>query len=190
MVFGSAKNPDSGFFGNQPSLDDAMKELTNRFRTFCSVRGIEPLSLINTLFELALLGVPSRPRCSQCWLSSGMLHDDSTGWPALRLKAYNGRVFLLYVRTALHACKKQSAGLQATEMQEITLAALAADSLCLFFSLTEQADRYLSEEESQSIHKAGMVFLRCYTSLAKLAASMGVRRWHLLPKMHATCLKM
>ena len=124
-------------------------------------------------------------RCSQCWLTSGMLHDDATGWPALRLKAYNGRIFLLYVRTALQACSKRP---EQGGNQEIALACIAAQALSLFFSLSERAGRYLNASQSQEIHSAGLTFLRCYTSLARMAAVAGVRRWHLLPKMHATCL--
>ena len=123
-------------------------------------------------------------RCSQCWLTSGMLHDDSTGWPALRLKAYNGRIFLLYVRTALQACSKCP---EQQGNQELALACLAAQALCLFFSLSERAGRYLNAVQSRELHSAGTTFLRCYTALARMAALAGVRRWHLLPKMHASC---
>ena len=66
------------------------------------------------------------------------------------------------------------------------MACLAAKALCLFFSLTEQAGRYLKPEQSQEIHRAGTLFLKSYTALAKIAIAAAVPRWHLLPKMHAT----
>ncbi|CAE7221918.1 unnamed protein product [Symbiodinium sp. CCMP2592] len=154
------------FFGNynaEDHLRESMKECTRRFKDFCKLHSFE---------------------CSQCWLTTGMLHDNQTGWPSLKLKAYNARIFLMFVRAALQAAKsaREAQGLE--EDAELSYAVMAAKALCSWFALVERAGRYLTPEQAAEQETAGLVFLRCYTFLARLAASQSIRRWHVITKFH------
>ena len=124
-------------------------------------------------------------RCSQCWLTSGMLHDNQTGWPSLRLKAYNARIFLMFLKAALQAAKSARETQGLPEDAELSYAAVAAKALCSWFALVERTGRYLTPEQAADQESAGLLFLRCYAALAWIATSPGIRRWRVITKAHA-----
>ena len=115
-----------------------------------------------------------------------MLHDNQTGWPSLKLKAYNARIFLMFVKAALQAAKsaREAQGLE--EDAELSYAVMAAKALCSWFALVERTGRYLTPEQASDQETAGLVFLRCYAFLALFAASHGIRRWHVITKLHVS----
>ena len=137
-----------------------MNEASVRFRRWASSNGIEH----------------STPH-----FTNGLLVFDP--YPAFTLKAYSGRIFLIFADLCLHA----AAG-QMPQDSELQIAAYAARCLCAWFDATERAGRYLSVEQAGEIETAGLSFLRAYQSLAVLALRSATPRWKLVPKHHAAWL--
>ena len=105
-----------------------------------------------------------------------MNSDD--GFPSLTCKAYNGRLFLVFLTTCLSALRERSDDL------EVRLALTACRSFCVFFDRIERCGRYLSPNEGREIKGAIRTFLTAYESLARLNVAKGIQRFKLIPKMH------
>ena len=116
-----------------------------------------------------------------------MLHEGSVGYPSLRLKAYNDRVFVLFLKAALETARDDHKA-KGLECWELAMASAAAAAVCAWFSWTERCSRYLKEEDAAKIEEYGCMYLRCYAELARHAAMMNIRRWRMTPKMHASCM--
>ena len=110
--------------------------------------------------------------------TSGMLTWDP--YPSFNLKAHNGRVVLIFLMVCLRSALEQH-----PDHEELSLAAVAAQSLCAYYDRVERAGRYLSRAEADEICRAGQTFLAIYESLARRAASGAVPRWKIVPKHHA-----
>lgn len=105
------------------------------------------------------------------------MHCDD-GFPALTCKAYNGRLFLVYLTTCLSSLS------QSTNDVEVRLALAACRGLCVFFDRIERAGRYLTREQSLEIYSATRMFVLSYDRLARLCVSRGAQRFKLIPKIH------
>ena len=120
---------------------------------------------------------------SQGPLTGGLLQEDP--YPSLNLKAWNGRVFLIF----LDLCIALLAKSVALDDSEPHLASLACSSLCTWFDRTERVGRYLTSAQAGEIAGAGRATLEAYETLAHHAQSMNVVRWKTVPKMHVIRLE-
>ena len=110
-----------------------------------------------------------------------MLHTADT-YPCLTVKAWNGRLLLVWLDVCLPAMMTRAGAEASVELRN---AALAARALTAFYDRIERSPRYLSEEQAQSIWKYGYAFLAAYQRLAKATFLDGERRWRYIPKLHA-----
>ena len=116
-----------------------------------------------------------------------MLRDrtaDSGSHACLTLKAWNTRVFLVFLDHVFQEYLASHPHESANDV-ELLLAASATKSLTLWFFEQEAADRrFLSLAEAQSIAGHGMRYLGFVEALARFATANGILRWKLLPKHH------
>ena len=148
------------FFFGGGSLDDRLLELTQRFKMWASANRISH---------------------SQGTLTRNMIYHAKEGreYPMLTLKAYNGRVMLVFLTRCLQLLYHDySADF------ELGLAWACCQRLCAFFDLLERRPRYLSEEDALQLNAHGQRYTQLYFRLAKLAISQNVLRWKLVPKNH------
>ena len=147
------------FFGHG-SFDERLLELTQRFKTW---------ALANAISH------------SQGTLTRGMIYHSKEGseYPMLTLKAYNGRVMLVFLTRCLQILYRDHSG-----DPEVGLAWTACQRLCAFFDLMERTPRYLSHEDAQELHAHGQRFVELYFRLAKLGVQQNILRYKLVPKFH------
>ena len=105
-----------------------------------------------------------------------VLMDD--GYPSLTAKAFNGRLFVVFLTTCLEALAARNPDL------EIRLALTACKAMCMLFDRMERAPRYLNARQAAEIYKAGLMFMAAYDKLARLNSVRRVQRFKLLPKLH------
>ena len=109
---------------------------------------------------------------------SGLFTRDP--FPLLALKAFNGRIFVMFLERCLEILKRGD------ETREVFAAHAACVAICCWFDHVERAPRYLSDEQVTGITKAGTTFLRAIELLARIGVAEQKARWKLLPKAHAT----
>jgi hypothetical protein len=123
-----------------------------------------------------------------------MLVLDSGVYPTLTLKAWAGRVFVVFLSVCLSELEQQTRGMVDAAAQpeiraqrlEVELANSALQCICLFFAKSEEAPRLLSESQSGQIATSAQEFLRVYEALARLARGpLNRGRWKIIPKCHA-----
>lgn len=123
-----------------------------------------------------------QPRHSQGYLTVGMLHADN--FPCLTVKAWNGRLLLIFLDRCLEA---KLASLRTSGAQpdvEILNASVATRALCKWFDLVERSGRFLEQSAADDIFRTGMLFLAVYERLALHSCAAGGRRWKYLAKLH------
>ena len=145
----------TGFFGDAAG---ALLECSNRFRRWASANQIPH---------------------SQPHFTMGMISHDP--YPSLNLKAFNGRVFLIFLELCLTTALSDH-----PNNEELQLAARCATCLAVWFDRTERCGRYLTEEEASLICSAGLRFVGCYEAAARFAIRAQVARFKVVPKLHAS----
>ena len=118
-------------------------------------------------------------------MPAGLLTYEGGVYPCLNLKAYNGRLFLMFFQVVLSACLA-AIGPQLTDSMknELEIASATITALTAFFHRMESAGRYLSEQEASAIMEAITTFLQLYGLLALHAMRHSVARWTATPKFH------
>ena len=149
----------SGFFG-EPPLEQQLRRLTARFKTWASVHGLEH---------------------SQGYITPGVLHAE--GYPSLTLKAHNGRLMVVFLSVSLdaHLAKVRAGGEPGAELLN---ACVAARAMCGWFDKCERGGRFLNDEEANGIFRDGMAFVAAYERLALASLRAGGERWKVHHKMH------
>lgn len=114
-----------------------------------------------------------------------MLHAE--GFPCLTIKAYNGRLFVIFMDICLsaHIDKIKQSGQHPST--EVLNASVAIRSLCSWFDKVERCGRYLDPHDADEIMKVGMAFLMAYQRLAWMSVIEKIGRWKYLPKLHVFC---
>ena len=140
-------------------LEEQLSCLTTRMRTWASNNQIEH---------------------SQVYITAGMLRQDKRGYPELLGKAYNSRVLLAF----LAMCMRALAG-QGENDLEVCLAGRVAELMAAWHHFLEMAPRYMSLEEANRLDDTSLRFVQEYKRLAVWAYLGDVRRWKLIPKLHA-----
>ena len=146
------------FFG-QGSLQTQLIEATQRFKRWAS-----SCSLAH----------------SQGFILPGHLYHGKQGreYPALTLKAYNGRVFLPFLCLCLSTLYAGNSDL------EVGLAYVCCQRLSAWFDLLERCPRYLEAWQATKLRDHARKFVFFYLKLAKLALHKGVLRYAVTPKFH------
>ena len=101
-------------------------------------------------------------------------------YPSLNLKAWNGRIFLVFLELCISLLAQSSSG----DDREVHLASLACSCLSTWFDKTERAGRYLTASQAAEMAAAGRTFLDAYEKLAHCAKLMSLTRWKAVPKLH------
>ena len=110
-------------------------------------------------------------------MHSGLLNT-TDGYPTLCVKAYNGRILLIFIDRALHSLS------ETTQNGEICNACVSARTLCAWFDLVERSPRFLDRPTRIELHRLGMKFVMTLDRLARLALLNDISRWRLQPKVH------
>ena len=121
-------------------------------------------------------------RHSQGYLTAGMLHAE--GFPCLTIKAFNGRLMVVFLDLSLAAFIKKTRDSGGAPSAEVLNASIATRAICMWFDAVERGGRYLSQSEANDIYKYGLSFLKAYQRLAVTAVLTQSRRWKYLPKLH------
>ena len=111
-----------------------------------------------------------------------MLHSES--FPCLTIKAWNGRLLLIFVDRCLETQIKNEKGQSQRVDVELLNAAIATRALCRWFDLIERSPRFLKQHVADEIFKAGMLFLATYNRLALHSVIQKGFRWKFLAKLH------
>ncbi|CAE7207120.1 unnamed protein product, partial [Symbiodinium sp. CCMP2456] len=119
----------------------------------------------------------NRVQHSQNHLTAGMITRDP--YPSLNLKAWNGRVFVVFLEICLNAAVAMY-----DDDRELELAAAAATCIAVWFDRSERASRYLTESEADTICEAGLKFIAYYEALARHCIHADVARFKVIPKLH------
>ena len=118
-------------------------------------------------------------RHSQGFFGGGLLnHDD--GFPSLTCKAFNGRLFLVFLTTCLKTLCEQ----MDNPDLEIRLALAACNAMCVFFDRMERSKRYLTPQEGDDLYTAAFTYTQAVEKLATLNVQRKVQRFKLIPKNH------
>ena len=99
-----------------------------------------------------------------------MLHNTAAGnFACLTLKAYNGRIFVAFLKTCLSALLEQQKANGAADA-ETEMALLAARTLVAWFHAQESSPRFLSKESLDCIRPQGLdsKSTRNYTGVSKI----------------------
>ena len=117
-------------------------------------------------------------------MTPGMLHSEG-GFPCLTVKAWNGRLLLIFIDLCLSAKLKavKDSGEQCSV--ELLNACVAARSMAGWFDKVERGGRYLAAAEAEAIYKDGMSYVKAYERLAHASNLSGGSRWRYQPKLHA-----
>ena len=110
------------------------------------------------------MGSSGQLRHSQGYLTVGMLHAE--GFPCLTIKAWNGRLFLIFLDICLSS---QIDTLKQAGQQpgvELLHASLVTRCLCSWFDKVERCGRYLDPQDANDIMNIGKTFLMVYQKLA------------------------
>lgn len=111
-----------------------------------------------------------------------MLHADA--FPCLTLKAYNGRVFAIFLEVCLES---QIQSLRRNNLLvdvELLNASVALKALCAWFDILERSPRFMNQADADSTFGFGMKFVKTYERLAILSVMRNSRRWKFIPKLH------
>lgn len=104
-----------------------------------------------------------------------MLHAE--GFPCLTIKAYNGRLMVVFFDVCLRAhinALRQAGG---SPSVEVINAAVVCRSICAWFDGVERAERYLTQAQADNIYNHSMSFLKAYQRLGISAVLSQSRRW-------------
>ena len=193
----------SGFFGHGiTSNDQNLREASTRFRRWARVNRHQYLDLGIIIREVLcffafsklvislhapqtaeslqyVFGKSAFLRHSQGFFGVGLLHHDD-GFPSLTCKAFNGRLFLVF----LTACLKTLSDNLGNPDLEIRLALAACNAMCVFFDRMERSKRYLTPQEGDELYGAAVTFTQAVEKLATLNVRRKVQRFKLIPKHH------
>ena len=117
-------------------------------------------------------------------MPSGLLAWEQSLYPVLQLKAWNGRLFCIFFSVLLGGILRSGEVTDELLFEEAKLVRVMCQLLEKFFSLSEQAPRFLSEAQAQEMNDAVLAFLRTYETLAKYGLQCGRRRFKIVPKFH------
>lgn len=117
-------------------------------------------------------------RHSQGFMHPGLLNT-ADGYPTLCVKAFNGRLLLIFVDSCLHSLE------DLTRTAEIVNACVAARALRSWFDLVERSPRFLDRDAQVELHGLAMKFVFVLERLAVVALRANKSRWRLQPKLHA-----
>ncbi len=124
-------------------------------------------------------------RHSQGYLTAGMLHAE--GFPCLTIKAWNGRLFLIFLDVCLSAQIDVLKQASQQPSMELLHASVVTRSLCAWFDKVERCGRYLDPQDADEIMNIGNTFLMTYQGLAWASVIEKTGRWKFLPKLHVFC---
>lgn len=111
-----------------------------------------------------------------------MLHAE--GNPCLTIKAWNGRLMLIFLDQCLATYIKGMHDAGSPVAVEVLNTSVATRAMAAWFDSVERSGRILSPSEARSIYNFGMTFLKAYHRLGVQAAVTGSRRWKFIPKLH------
>ncbi|CAE7339484.1 unnamed protein product [Symbiodinium sp. CCMP2592] len=115
-------------------------------------------------------------------MPAGLLDLEQGTYPVLKLKAWNGRLMILFLAVALKGLSEPGDDLLRKERRA---ALAAAECVACIFDRSERAARLLTEQEAESISEAILKFLMIYKQLVKMSVSRNCPRYKIIPKMHA-----
>jgi hypothetical protein len=144
-----------------------------------------PKNIVKTISPSGLCLVWNKHylRHSQGYLTAGMLHAGE-GYPCLTIKAWNGRLLVIFLDRCLRAYLQTKRDAGETPCAEVISASVAARAICAWFDAVERAGRYLTQSEASWIYRYGLSFLKSYSRLAIQSALSGTHRWKYIPKLH------
>ena len=102
-----------------------------------------------------------------------------SGYPALSAKAYNGRVFLVFLTVCVETLITRTGG-----DEELSLALSTCKAFSVIFDRMERAGRYLTDLQARELHDAFMHTVCGYQKLALLCLRKGISRFKIVPKIH------
>eukprot|EP00439_Symbiodinium_sp_Y106_P042800 s93_g5.t1 len=114
-------------------------------------------------------------------MPAGLLDLEQGVFPVLKLKAWNGRLMILFFAIALKGLPDPGDDLL---RKELRAALAAAECVACFFDRSERSARLLTEQEAESISEAVLKFLMIYRQLVKISVSRNCPRYKVIPKMH------
>ena len=112
----------------------------------------------------------------------GLLAFEGGAYPALNLKAWNGRLMTSFFDIVLKAVLNN--GVPDRFQREVKLASAACNSMLAFLHCMETSPRYLSAEQATKMYQAVTTFLALYQLLAAHSLATGIPRWKATPKFH------
>ena len=115
-------------------------------------------------------------------MAPGLLSYEGGAYPCLSLKAYNGRLFLMFFEVVLRTVLRR--GGLGESREEVQLASAAVSALVAFFDRMEAAGRYLSANEASGLYEACVQFLNLLQVLALVSLRRSIPRWKIVPKHH------
>ena len=118
-------------------------------------------------------------------MTGGLLAWEGGAYPSLNLKAYNGRLFVMFFEIVLRRLVSDES-LQIDDMlrKELELASGATTALAMFFHVMECSGRYLKEEQAASMEQACCTYLDLSNILALHSIKRLTPRWKAVPKHH------
>lgn len=120
-------------------------------------------------------------RHSIATMTSGQFEMESGVHPILKLKAWNGRLMVVFLAIALKGLPEPEDALLGKEWR---LAVAAAECLACFFDRSERSGRLLSQHEADDISSALFKFLQLYRLLIKNSLVRCCHRYKVIPKVH------
>ncbi|CAE7255271.1 unnamed protein product [Symbiodinium sp. CCMP2592] len=179
-----AGTPIAGWF-NSTKRAEQMVQLCGRFKNWASCNSHRQLGKPGTTRKEA----DARMVCLEhvAWHSlatmpAGLLDLEQGTYPVLKLKAWNGRLMILFLAVALKGLSEPGDDLLRKERRA---ALAAAECVACIFDRSERAARLLTEQEAESISEAILKFLMIYKQLVKISVSRNCPRYKIIPKMHA-----
>ena len=112
-----------------------------------------------------------------------MLHAE--GFPCLTVKAWNGRLLVIFIDRCLEAKIKSERDSNQQPGVELLNASVGTRSICRWFDLVERSPRNLEQQVANEIFDCGMCFLASYLRLAVHSVIQNGRRWKFLAKLHS-----
>ena len=114
-------------------------------------------------------------------MTAGQFELENAVHPILKLKAWNGRLMILFLAIALKGLPEPDDDLL---RKELRLAVAAADCVACFFDRSERSGRLLTKQEAEDISSATFKFLQLYRLLVKNSIARSCPRYKVIPKMH------
>lgn len=153
----------AGWFGSEPDIPISVK----LSRAYVSFKDFIKLNKIE---------------CSQPEFTENMIFKKNSD-VLFTAKAFNGRVVLEWLCQEVYRFS-MTPGAAAFDPRVFHIAA-AMKHMSRFLGQLEQAGRYLTENEANSIFDDGKKFLDRYVQLTAMSVRFGHQEWFLRPKCHA-----